>query len=106
MVGVSLSLMGTGCGLDISIQDSGEEPAESQTAERPDNDETVPTTPNGAQDDGSRPHPMEPNGPDEERVVNPNYLDQSRLFHCDGAPTSSPARLRRMDRFAAGLDDQ
>lgn len=34
-----------------------------------------------------------------EAAVDPNDLDQDALFVCDGAPASSPARLRRIDKY-------
>ncbi len=52
-----------------------------------------PGTNGGGQDAG------EPPGPSGPGWVNPNTLEQGRLFVCDGEPGSSPARIRRTEAF-------
>ena len=48
--------------------------------------------------DGLDPADFENPADGQDETLHPNLLDQDALFMCDGAPSSSPPRIRRMER--------
>ena len=65
-------------------------------------DDVTDETPINAADDEDVNHPAD-HAQDDEGLDNldidfdPNWLDQDALFQCDGQPSSSPGRIRRID---------
>jgi len=110
-----LVAFGTGCTMDLSTADMNSMDPYSREANPPatgaDTGSTGPVDPqgdgtlneNGA--DGGVNNPSVADGSMQADASgtslvpeDPNHLDQRALFQCDGRPTSSPPRIRRMER--------